>query len=140
MPSSANTLHPLARLWQDTVVEPFDGKDPVCLEELSAAQLAWRGVLHLLATHGDTLTLPAAFVDAGQEVSQAIRTAAYAQPVTLPAAVFSRLDISIAAGWWYLPSLTFDGSHVVIRCRFARDTFGNCRKPDTAASGKADTG
>lgn len=117
----------LAALYDPAVaVQPF---------ELSAQQVAWRTILHLLAEHGVRITLPAAFfadADPSWTTVQRLLDGAPGEELTLPAALFSTTDIAVAAGWLYAPSFTFRGAHVDVGCRFTRDVMTAAGRPRRA--------
>jgi hypothetical protein len=76
---------------------PFDGSDPVVLEELSPEQLGWRAAMFLLAEHGGEVAVPARLTPPVQ-------------------------DLQVAAGFLYAVQLKprADG-HIVLSCRYAAD-------------------
>lgn len=85
------------RQLREATTGPFDGSDPVDLEELSGVQRGWRAAMYLLAEHGGEVTVPVRFA-----------------PVLA--------DLQVAAGFLYAVSMTpkADGQ-MAMSARYAAD-------------------
>lgn len=90
-------LHDWMRQIRERTTGPFDGNEPVALEELTAEQLGWRAAMYLLAEHGAQVAVPVRLCP----------------PVTV---------LQIAAGWLYAVQLTptADGK-MLMSARYAAD-------------------